>query len=144
MSLYSSSLWRTDTIVISKLNKPPICVSPLLNGLEINKPPQGRGGGGLNKGFTVNIFLTLCCEKHSFPFMFEYPGRVLLQLYQLNPPPPPQATPTQSFSISLFTCLPGTQASIIIILTDGRVDDMRRATSEVSLLRVKVLKILIP
>ena len=137
MSLYSSSLWRTDTIVISKLNKPPISVSPLLNGLEINKPLGG--GGCLNKGFTVNIFLILCCDKHSFPFMCEYPGRVLLQLYQLNPP-----TATQSFSISLFTCLPGTQASIIIILSDGRVDDMRRATSEVSLLWVKVLKLLIP
>ena len=74
MSLYSSSLWRTDTIVnISKLNKPPISVSPLLNGLEINKP-LGGGGGGLNKGFTVNIFLILCCDKHSFPFMCEYPG----------------------------------------------------------------------
>ena len=43
MSLYSSSLWRTDT-VISKLNKPPISVSPLLNGLEINKPLGGGGG----------------------------------------------------------------------------------------------------
>ena len=70
MSLYSSSLWRTDTIVVSKLNKPPISVSPLLNGLEINKPRGGGGGGGgLNKGFTVNIFLILCCDKHSFPFM---------------------------------------------------------------------------
>ena len=47
MSLYSSSLWRTDTIVVSKLNKPPISVSPLLNGLEINKPRGGGGGLGV-------------------------------------------------------------------------------------------------
>ena len=44
---YSSPLWRTDTIVFSKLNKPPSQISPqpLLspasNGLEINKLPGG-------------------------------------------------------------------------------------------------------
>ena len=47
-TLYSNSLWRTNTIVVSKLNKPPpfqiSLPSPLSpptpsNGLEINKPP---------------------------------------------------------------------------------------------------------
>ena len=72
--------------------------------------------------------------------MCEYPGRVLLTTVSIKSLSPTYATLTQSFGVSLFTCLPGTQASIIIILTDGRVDDMRRATSEVSLLRVKVLE----
>ena len=54
----SSSLWRTDTIVILKLNKPPSQISslsllsPPSNGLEINKPP---GGLNNNRGFTVSI-----------------------------------------------------------------------------------------
>ena len=49
LSLYSSYLWRTDSIVISKLNKspsqisPPSLLRPPSNWLEINKPP-----GGLN------------------------------------------------------------------------------------------------
>ena len=47
-NLYSSSLWRTDTIVVSKLNKPP---PPASNKLETNKPPPG---GRLNTGFTVS------------------------------------------------------------------------------------------
>ena len=48
--MQSSSLWRTDTIVVFKLNKPPVSIKPPppSNGLEINKPP-----GGLNRGFTV-------------------------------------------------------------------------------------------
>ena len=47
--MYSSPLWRTDTIVVSKLNK-----SPPSNGLEINMPPSREGGGGwLNRGFMV-------------------------------------------------------------------------------------------
>ena len=37
-TLYSSSLWRTDTIVVSQLNTPPLS----------NKPPRG-----LNRGLTV-------------------------------------------------------------------------------------------
>ena len=50
--LYRSSLWRTDTIIFSKLNKPPFPIKPPppLNGFEINKPPPGRG---VNRGFTV-------------------------------------------------------------------------------------------
>ena len=56
-TLYSSSLWRTDTIAISKLNKPPplkksppslLSSPPSSNGLEINKPRKG-----LNRVFTV-------------------------------------------------------------------------------------------
>ena len=49
-TLCSSSLWRTDTIVFSKLNKPPSLLSspPPSNGLEVNKPPMGR-----NRGFAV-------------------------------------------------------------------------------------------
>ena len=48
--MYSSPLWRTDTIVVSKLNKSP----PPSNGLEINMPPSHKGGGGwLNRGFMV-------------------------------------------------------------------------------------------
>ena len=43
----------TDTIVFSKINKPP-----LSNGLENKKaPPSPRGGGGLNRGFTVVVVL---------------------------------------------------------------------------------------
>ena len=61
-TLQSSSLWRTDTIVVFKLNKPPYQISPpsLLspptpsNGLEINKPP-----GELNRGFTVINFISI-------------------------------------------------------------------------------------
>ena len=52
--LCSSSLWRTDTIDVSKLNKPPRSPPhPQPNGLEINKadkPPSG-----LNTGLTVFI-----------------------------------------------------------------------------------------
>ena len=62
-TLYSSSLRRTDTIVVSKLNKPPFPqlptqISPLSllsspsNGLEINKPPPPPPAG-LNRRFTV-------------------------------------------------------------------------------------------
>ena len=54
--MYSSSLWRTDTIAVSKLNKAPFSInpppSPHSDELEMNKPP-----GGLNRGFTVvNIY----------------------------------------------------------------------------------------
>ena len=53
-TLYSSSLWRTDTIVPSKLNKPPppsnkpfVSTNPPpdipSNELEINKPSGGKG-----------------------------------------------------------------------------------------------------
>ena len=45
-------VWRTVTIVVSKLNKPPVSDKPApspSNGLEINKPP-----GELNRGFKVN------------------------------------------------------------------------------------------
>ena len=56
-TLYSSSLWRTDTIVFAKLNTlhpfkypPPrsLLSPPLSNVFEINEP-----FGGLNRGFTV-------------------------------------------------------------------------------------------
>ena len=58
----SCTLWRTDTIVIFKLNSFPSQISPqsLLsppppsNGLEINKPPLP--GRGLNRGFKVLAF----------------------------------------------------------------------------------------
>ena len=63
-TLYSNSLWRTNTIVVSKLNKPPhfqiSLPSPLStppppsNGLEINSPPPR---GGLNRGFAVSVNL---------------------------------------------------------------------------------------
>ena len=63
-TLYSSSLRRTDTIVVSKLNKPPLLSPPSLlstpsNGLEINKPP-----GGLNRGFTVLAFSQALHEQN--------------------------------------------------------------------------------
>ena len=48
-TLYSSSLWRTDTIVFSKLNKSPSQICPPSNGLEINKLPRE-----VNRGFTVD------------------------------------------------------------------------------------------
>ena len=43
-SLYSGSLWRTDTIVFAKLNKPSLLNKPPpfpLSVFEINKPPGG-------------------------------------------------------------------------------------------------------
>ena len=44
-TLYSSSLWRTDSIVFSRLNKPPVSFkTPLSNGFEINKPPPPSRG----------------------------------------------------------------------------------------------------
>ena len=49
--MYSSYLWRADTIIFSKLNKPR---APPSSGLEVNKlPGLGRGGGGVNRGFMV-------------------------------------------------------------------------------------------
>ena len=51
-------LWRTDTIVFSKLNKPPplkcppSLLSPPSNGFEINKPPP-HPPEELNRGFAV-------------------------------------------------------------------------------------------
>ena len=50
---YSTSLWRTDTFVLSKLKKPPVSIKP---------PPPFKWAwnkypGGLNGGFTV-AFLT--------------------------------------------------------------------------------------
>ena len=51
-TLYSSSLWRTNAIVFSKLNTPPAPLTPNSNELEINKPP----GWGGNRGFTVLPF----------------------------------------------------------------------------------------
>ena len=39
--LYSCSLWRAHTIVVSKLNKPPSQISLTSNKLELNKPPWG-------------------------------------------------------------------------------------------------------
>ena len=50
-TLYSSSLWRTDTIVSAKLDKPPSLLSPPSDVFEINKLPRG-----LNRGFTVFIY----------------------------------------------------------------------------------------
>ena len=49
-----SSLWRSDTIVFAKLNKPPLSNKPHLyyapsNLSEIKKPP-----GGLNRGYMVS------------------------------------------------------------------------------------------
>ena len=40
--MYSSSLWRTDTIVVSKLNKPPVSIKLPL-----------KWGGELNRGFMI-------------------------------------------------------------------------------------------
>ena len=38
-TLYSSSLWRTDTIVFAKLNTPPVPRKPTPNVFEIIPPP---------------------------------------------------------------------------------------------------------
>ena len=44
-TFYSSSLWRTDTIVFAKLNKPLVSIKPPVSG-------EGRGGGaGLDRDF---------------------------------------------------------------------------------------------
>ena len=39
-TFYSSSLWRTDTIVFAKLNKPHVSITPPVSG-------EGEGGGGV-------------------------------------------------------------------------------------------------
>ena len=50
----SSSLWRTNTIVFAKLNKPLVSINPPpphpLYAFEINKLPEG-----INRGFTVRL-----------------------------------------------------------------------------------------
>ena len=46
-TLYSSFLWRTNTLVFAKLKKPPICI----------KPHTPYSSGGLNRGFTVHSFV---------------------------------------------------------------------------------------
>ena len=46
-TLYSSSLWRTDTIVFAQLNKLPSQISPPPSAFQINKPPPG----GLREDF---------------------------------------------------------------------------------------------
>ena len=46
-TLYSSPLWRTDTIVFAKLHKLPLPSSVF----EINKPPWG-----LSRGFQTKLF----------------------------------------------------------------------------------------
>ena len=40
-ALHSSSLWRTDTNIFAKLNKPPVSIEPPSNVFEINKPLEG-------------------------------------------------------------------------------------------------------
>ena len=52
-------MWRTDTIIVSKLNKAPVSIKPPLNGLEIIKPPEG-----LNRGFTVSTLKTKIMARH--------------------------------------------------------------------------------
>ena len=62
-TLYSSSLWRTDTIVFSELDKLPISIKlPPQNGLEKISPP-----GGLNRGFMVNYQWKLASQLMSLP-----------------------------------------------------------------------------
>ena len=61
---YSSSLWRTDTIVFCELDKAP----PPLNGLKISKPP-----GGLNGGFTLNYQWKLASQLMSLPLLPTQP-----------------------------------------------------------------------
>ena len=47
-TLYSiNSLWRTGTIIFSKLNNPLSLLSPPSNGLEINRPPRALTERGL-------------------------------------------------------------------------------------------------
>ena len=53
--MYSSPIWRTDTIDVSKLNKSP----PPSNGLEINMPPSREGGGG---GLIEDLWYVECSE----------------------------------------------------------------------------------
>ena len=81
-ALYSSSLWRTDTIVSFKLDKPP---SPLLylpppsNGLEINKPPKW-----LNRGFTVSWFFNPQ-KIQGVPIKFiKFPARFYELIYYIK------------------------------------------------------------
>ena len=54
-TLYSSSLWRTDTIVFAKLNKRPLSIKPSSNAFEINN--------------LLQVFLTLSLS----PFVAERP-----------------------------------------------------------------------
>ena len=64
-TLYSSSLWRTDTIVVSKLNilsAPSLLSSSPSNGFEINKPPPG---GGLIEDFRYEKNLDITIPRYS-------------------------------------------------------------------------------
>ena len=56
-TFYSSSLWRTDTIVFSKLNKPPTSIKSPLKWVRNEYAPRG-----LNGGFTV--FFEKWCDQH--------------------------------------------------------------------------------
>ena len=84
---YSSSLWRTDTIVFSELDKLPLpnklsikAPPPPPNGLEINKPP-----GGLNRGFTVNYQWKLASQVISLPLLPTQPLKGWVNcLWRLN------------------------------------------------------------
>ena len=58
--MYSGSLWRTDAIIFSKLNKsrPLSNKPPALNGLEINKRP-----GGLIEDLRYASLFAMECDK---------------------------------------------------------------------------------
>ena len=43
-TLHSSSLWKADTTIFAKLNKPSLSSMPPSNVFEINKPPPPPGG----------------------------------------------------------------------------------------------------
>ena len=55
-TLYSSTLWRTDTIVVSKLSQPPSLICPLIYSAFPPSPPQVslKSISPLNRGFTAS------------------------------------------------------------------------------------------
>ena len=82
--LHYSSLWRTDTIVFSKLNhftlsnKPPISIKP--------PPPGGLNGGFTVLGFDLEDFVVLDMVTHLISFWetADSLNRCLYSLFSLR------------------------------------------------------------
>ena len=79
-TLYSSALWRTDTIIFAKLNKSPLSNNPpppSPSGFEINK-------WGLNRKFTVLSLIqdTYKQDKSCYRLLLKLTGTLIAQTQQ--------------------------------------------------------------